>query len=525
MRKTTRGRENTMKRFLIIATTVMLTAFSVPAFAAINPFMDVPANHWAYDAVLQLAARGVISGYPDSAYKGAQPATRYEMASAIARSLAKADIEKASEKDIETLKRLIVEFRDELDALGIKFDDLDERLGVFERDLGGWSLSGVMAFDVDLGADASKGFYTQPDGPRNWIGENEFDLNTYGIYFRKRIDENASFEAFLYTLARGADGVAKAQFSKYRVTARLPYDVIMNVGRMQFDGERDLGFQMGFDGEDDSVFGNFFLDGFWFKKSWGMANLQLLISRINDSAGSPKDGNFGLNFEKNSGLEQFYTMALADFQINERLRVGILSYYLWPDEEIQNVNGSGFESDSDILTIGGYASYSFVPGVALKGIYYHQDQGESYEREGETTASLWRVILDINQDALKFTSLRLEYGKWDNNFIRFGHGFSFTGADLMANTPPDAGTGTVWGIRAEQRWNDKWRTLQRYFSADFGSPGYDDTATYTFSVTYQMTPAISFELAYDAIDYGTGNPNSARNGDDGIVRLRTLVFL
>jgi hypothetical protein len=95
----------------------------------------------------------------------------------------------------------------------------------------------------------------------------------------------------------------------------------------------------------------------------------------------------------------------------------------------------------------------------------------------------------------------------------------------MYNTPRNASTGTVWGVRAEQKWSDKWRTLQRYFTADFGTAGYDETSTYTFSVTYQMTPAISFELAYDAIDYGSGNPDGARNGDDGIVRLRTMVFL
>lgn len=29
--------------------------------AAANPFSDVPADHWAYDAVSQLAADGVIA--------------------------------------------------------------------------------------------------------------------------------------------------------------------------------------------------------------------------------------------------------------------------------------------------------------------------------------------------------------------------------------------------------------------------------------------------------------------------------
>lgn len=35
------------------------------SFAATNPFSDVPADSWAYDAVTTLANDGVIDGYPD----------------------------------------------------------------------------------------------------------------------------------------------------------------------------------------------------------------------------------------------------------------------------------------------------------------------------------------------------------------------------------------------------------------------------------------------------------------------------
>jgi hypothetical protein len=91
-----------MKRFLIMTATLalMLVTLSAQALAAVNPFTDVPASHWAYDALSQLAARGVISGYPDGSYKGTRPATRYEIASTVARSLAKIDIEKAGKEDI-----------------------------------------------------------------------------------------------------------------------------------------------------------------------------------------------------------------------------------------------------------------------------------------------------------------------------------------------------------------------------------------------------------------------------------------
>ena len=67
-----------MKKSLVLA---MAMALGVTASAyAANPFSDVPAGHWAYDAVNKLAAAGVIDGYGDGTYGGNKLMTRYEMA-------------------------------------------------------------------------------------------------------------------------------------------------------------------------------------------------------------------------------------------------------------------------------------------------------------------------------------------------------------------------------------------------------------------------------------------------------------
>ena len=62
-----------MKKFLTAAAAAaaIMTANTV-SYAAANPFEDVPADHWAYDAVAQLAADGVIEGYGDGTYRGDQ---------------------------------------------------------------------------------------------------------------------------------------------------------------------------------------------------------------------------------------------------------------------------------------------------------------------------------------------------------------------------------------------------------------------------------------------------------------------
>ena len=52
-----------------------------------GPFQDVPMDHWAYDAVTQLAQRGVFTGYPDNTFSGKRALTRYEFAVALQRML------------------------------------------------------------------------------------------------------------------------------------------------------------------------------------------------------------------------------------------------------------------------------------------------------------------------------------------------------------------------------------------------------------------------------------------------------
>ncbi|WP_017299279.1 S-layer homology domain-containing protein [Nodosilinea nodulosa] len=48
------------------------------------PFTDVPPDHWAYAALLNLAGTyGCVSGYPDGSFRGDDPVTRYEFAAGL----------------------------------------------------------------------------------------------------------------------------------------------------------------------------------------------------------------------------------------------------------------------------------------------------------------------------------------------------------------------------------------------------------------------------------------------------------
>ena len=76
------------KKYLMGLTTALVVGAASTTFAAANPFSDVPRGHWAYDAVTQLAADGVIEGYGDGTFLGNRNITRYEMAQMVAKALA-----------------------------------------------------------------------------------------------------------------------------------------------------------------------------------------------------------------------------------------------------------------------------------------------------------------------------------------------------------------------------------------------------------------------------------------------------
>ncbi len=115
-----------MKKTLVSAlTTALVVGAASTTFAAANPFSDVPADHWAYDAVQQLAQDGVIEGYGDGTFRGQQNITRYEMAQMIAKAMTKAD---TSAADKALIDKLAAEFSDELKNLGVRVSNLESKV-------------------------------------------------------------------------------------------------------------------------------------------------------------------------------------------------------------------------------------------------------------------------------------------------------------------------------------------------------------------------------------------------------------
>ena len=71
-------------------------------------FPDVPANHWAYEAVSKLAGNDIVAGYPDGEFHGDRTMTRYEMAEIIY---------KAMSKGVQVDQKLVNEFKPEMEQV------------------------------------------------------------------------------------------------------------------------------------------------------------------------------------------------------------------------------------------------------------------------------------------------------------------------------------------------------------------------------------------------------------------------
>ena len=136
-----------MKKILAMAAVAALAA-GASAYAA-NPFSDVSTSDWAYQAVADLSAQGIVEGYPDGTFGGQKNITRYEMAQIIARLMAKEDQYNAEQR--ATIDKLAAEYADELDSLGVRVSNLEKKVGNIS-----WSGDARMRYQSnDNGADES----------------------------------------------------------------------------------------------------------------------------------------------------------------------------------------------------------------------------------------------------------------------------------------------------------------------------------------------------------------------------------
>lgn len=263
-----------MKHAFLKAAIAACFACAAVTVSAANPFTDVSADDWAYQAVASLSDEGVIDGYPDGTFRGDKHVTRYEIAQIVARLMAKEDTLNASQK--ETLAKLSSQYANELKDLGVRIAELEKKRGATDL------ITELRVQSIDRYDDVFKGkkhneistrvrlntitpvndrvhLYGQIETILDMNGKNSYDVNRYDWNKKKEGKTGA---------AANRDGYGDGDFHLNRLwttyhfgpkqdTTNLPYGPSKNlIGIGQFPVKMGVtGYT--YDGEVKGVFASF----------------------------------------------------------------------------------------------------------------------------------------------------------------------------------------------------------------------------------------------------------------------------
>lgn len=263
-----------MKHAFLKAAIAACFACAAVTVSAANPFTDVSADDWAYQAVASLSDEGVIDGYPDGTFRGDKHVTRYEIAQIVARLMAKEDTLNASQQ--ETLAKLSSQYADELKDLGVRVAELEKKRGATDL------ITELRVQSIDRYDDVFKGkkhneistrvrlntitpvndrvhLYGQLETILDMNGKNSYDVNRYDWNKEKEGKTGA---------AANRDGYGDGDFHLNRLwttyhfgpkqdTSKLPFGPSKNlIGIGQFPVKMGVtGYT--YDGEVKGVFASF----------------------------------------------------------------------------------------------------------------------------------------------------------------------------------------------------------------------------------------------------------------------------
>jgi hypothetical protein len=231
--------------------------------AQANPFSDVPENSWAYDAVRQLAAAGLVTGYPDNTFKGNRPMTRYEMAvlinravNAIQSKIAQGGSGTVKASDLDAIKKLVDGFRAELNQVQAAIRALQAQTAALKT-------------QGDAATAAANAARAQSDALRKQLSDDEAVLRataatvTAGSIHPKMWDRANTYNqsvtvgaagyGFTYGAANAAGVIANPATITYGTlggqvalqTAQIGRSTNFSVARVDFTGAPDPRIQWG----------------------------------------------------------------------------------------------------------------------------------------------------------------------------------------------------------------------------------------------------------------------------------------
>ncbi len=338
-----------MKKTLVSAlTTALVVGAASTTFAAASPFSDVPAEHWAYDAVAQLAQDGIVNGYDGTHFRGDRQVTRYEMAQMVAKAMAKSQNVTVSGNDKALLDKLAAEFADELNNLGVRVANLEKN-----------------ADKVKWTGEARYRYWSYRDEGKD---KKNIDHVSFRLFPTAEINDNWSVKARLTSnfLMDQDDSdntklsyiFAEGNYGKFNVKA----------GKMPFYSTNDDGLVM---------------DDFFSGVQATVGNKVKLTAEagrwnINEDANAAvtKKANEAVPAVKDAASYQGVQLNAEQGKLT-----GGLGYRHFNSEVFKKASGyKANKDDADILSAG--ARYTFDKNWAVAGAYAENTDAKSYKKSG-----------------------------------------------------------------------------------------------------------------------------------------------
>lgn len=224
------------KKALIAAILAATTLSTATAFAAENPFNDVPADHWSYDALAMLAKDGVIEGYGDGTFQGDKLMNRYEMAEIVAKAAEKYGT--AALKDKGVINKLEREYAQELKDMDVRLTQVESDVKELKKNQSSfkwWGDARIRYFQNKSGAAIkSKGLNEHNQALTKDQSEMRIRLGFYG--------EPANNLSVTGQLKAENPNIARADYNNDHYAGKN--DEKMSFNRLQLDWHAKNGFTL-----------------------------------------------------------------------------------------------------------------------------------------------------------------------------------------------------------------------------------------------------------------------------------------
>jgi hypothetical protein len=363
-------------------------------------------------------------------------------------------------------------------------------------------------------------------------------LNRYRIFLSKQVDEKTTFTTRM--------GSASNTFQLYWFDTKdfLFNGLTLSMGKFNFDWEDDD--KMRGPKTADSIVGD--PDGAFVGTRLAYKAGGVGLTALYGSTNWGKGGNY-LTWDAGKAAHQgdfgdMDTYGLrAAFNLGDKVNLSLNWLHYDNSSVKKDYAGVVRKFDHYWANLG----FNFFNGVKLKGAYHMQkwnlmEDGTTWLKTlkdyelayMDDDPKAWRVILDVDQNVLKFTSLWVEYAKYDGGFlVEHGNAFNSLGTGFSGGFDPDAAfyvmasDTKMLNIEAVQKWNSKFSTYEifRKTEAEDKIPikyNADEVKYWSFGVAYKYSPALEFDLSYNDSKWANIDPKKEDKRNKGI-RFRTVL--